>query len=200
MQEGSCSVKGCCVSLEGTGGQYHPVSLAQGFSLEAQKAGRLPAAASCAQNSSELLQHQQHRRGQSRAALAELLGEQAATYLTQAAAEPIPSQEPRGGGENAETLERDSCSSGAASPAHGTAGICPKHPRRTRVEAAASAPLRKGTVAWSSLLAPAPSTCPQRLQTGKTEILPVGPRCSGAEQHHVTATSQEAGTFAHFFP
>ena len=29
LQEGSCSVKSCCVSLEGMGLQYHPVSLAQ---------------------------------------------------------------------------------------------------------------------------------------------------------------------------
>ncbi|NXE57527.1 UBP36 hydrolase, partial [Casuarius casuarius] len=36
--------------------------------------------------------------------------------------QPAPSQEPRGGGESAETPERVSCSSSSASPAHGRAG------------------------------------------------------------------------------
>ena len=36
--------------------------------------------------------------------------------------EPRPSQEPRGSGENAGTLTRDSCGSSAASPAHGVVG------------------------------------------------------------------------------
>lgn len=37
--------------------------------------------------------------------------------------------------------------------------------------------------------------CTQRLQTGNIEIVPVGQCCSGAEHHHVTTTSHEAGAF-----
>ncbi|XP_068269291.1 ubiquitin carboxyl-terminal hydrolase 36 isoform X2 [Nyctibius grandis] len=46
--------------------------------------------------------------------------------------EPSPSQEPGGSGENGGTLERDSCGSSAASPAHGAAGRLPKASQRAK--------------------------------------------------------------------
>ncbi|KAM6376793.1 ubiquitin carboxyl-terminal hydrolase 36 isoform 2-T2 [Pluvialis apricaria] len=48
--------------------------------------------------------------------------------------EPSPSQEPGGGGENAGTLERDSCGSSAASPAHGAVGKLAKASQKAKSE------------------------------------------------------------------
>ncbi|XP_009879603.1 PREDICTED: ubiquitin carboxyl-terminal hydrolase 36, partial [Charadrius vociferus] len=48
--------------------------------------------------------------------------------------EPSPSQEPRGGGENAGTLERDSCGSSAASPAHSAVGKLAKASQKAKSE------------------------------------------------------------------
>ncbi|XP_075297292.1 ubiquitin carboxyl-terminal hydrolase 36 [Opisthocomus hoazin] len=46
--------------------------------------------------------------------------------------EPRPSQEPRGSGENAGTLTRDSCGSSAASPAHGVVGKLAKASQKAK--------------------------------------------------------------------
>ncbi|KAM6194195.1 ubiquitin carboxyl-terminal hydrolase 36 [Sarcoramphus papa] len=46
--------------------------------------------------------------------------------------EPSPSQEPGGSGENARTLEGDSCGSSAASPAHGTVGKLAKESQKAK--------------------------------------------------------------------
>ncbi|XP_075575743.1 ubiquitin carboxyl-terminal hydrolase 36 [Pelecanus crispus] len=46
--------------------------------------------------------------------------------------EPSPSQEPGGSGENAGTLERDSCGSSAASPAHGAVGKLAKASQKAK--------------------------------------------------------------------
>lgn len=48
--------------------------------------------------------------------------------------EPSPGQEPRGGGENAGTLERDSCGSSAASPAHSAVGKLAKASQKAKSE------------------------------------------------------------------
>ncbi|XP_014804810.1 PREDICTED: ubiquitin carboxyl-terminal hydrolase 36 [Calidris pugnax] len=48
--------------------------------------------------------------------------------------EPSPGQEPGGGGENTGNLEKDSCGSGTASPAHGVAEKLPKASQKAKSE------------------------------------------------------------------